>query len=69
MTVQFGIPLCEFAKGRSQVEVAEILGVTQGAISQMILSGRDVRVVHGSDGRPEGFEIRRIGSRRKKTAA
>lgn len=69
MTVQFGIPLSEFAKGKSQVEVAEILGVTQGAISQMILSGRDIRVINDVDGRPEGFEIRRIGSRRKKAAA
>ena len=69
MTVQFGVPLSEFAKGKSQVEVAELLGVTQGAISQMMLSGRDVRVLSGADGRPEGFEIRRIGSRRKKAAA
>lgn len=69
MTVEYGVPLREFAKGKSQVEVAELLGVTQGAISQMMLSGRDVRVVSGSDGKPEGFEIRRIGSRRKALAA
>ncbi len=69
MTVEFGVPLREFAEGKSQVQVAGLLGVTQGAISQMLLSDRDVRVVSGSDGRPEGFEIRRIGSRRKQLPA
>jgi len=69
MPVDYGIPLREFAKGKSQIEVAELLGVTQGAISQMMLSGRDIRVVSDSAGKPEGFEIRRIGSRRKQLAA
>lgn len=69
MTVEYGIPLREFAKGRSQIEVAELLGVTQGAVSQMMLSERDIRVVRDADGKHSGIEIRRIGSRRKQLAA
>lgn len=69
MSIHFGTPLREYVKGKSQVEVAETLGVTQGAISQMLLSGRDVRVVFDRNGKAEGYELRRIGSRRKPLAA
>ncbi len=69
MCIQFGTPLREYVTGKSQVEVAEKLGVTQGAISQMLLSGRDVRVVIDDSGKAEGYELRRIGSRRKQMAA
>lgn len=69
MTVEYGTPLREFAKGKSQLEVAKLLGVTQGAVSQMMLSERDIRVVRDSEGRHSGIEIRRIGSRRKLLAA
>lgn len=69
MTVEYGIPLREFAKGKSQIEVAELLGVTQGAVSQMMLGERDIRVVRDSEGKHSGIEIRRIGSRRKPLAA
>lgn len=69
MTVEYGIPLREFAKDRSQTEVAELLGVTQGAVSQMMLSDRDIRVIREPGGKHSGIEIRRIGSRRRPLAA
>ncbi len=69
MSIQFGTPLREYVMGKSQVEVAEELGVTQGAISQMLLSKRDVRVVVDGEGKAEGYELRRVGSRRKQMAA
>lgn len=69
MSIQFGTPLREYVAGKSQVKVAEQLGVTQGAISQMLLSGRDVRVVIDGSGKAEGYELRRVGSRRKQMAA
>ncbi|MGK3120471.1 Cro/CI family transcriptional regulator [Pseudomonas corrugata] len=69
MTVEFGVPLREFAKDRSQLEMAALLGVTQSAVSQMILSSRDIRVIEGADGKLSGVEIRPVGSRRKQMAA
>lgn len=65
MEEEFGVPLREFAKDRSQPELAELLGVTQSAVSQMLSSVRDIRVrSNGTDGF-FAFEIRPIGSRRK----
>ncbi|MBU6959642.1 Cro/Cl family transcriptional regulator [Pseudomonas sp. CVAP len=69
MTVEYGTPLREFAKGKSQLEVAGVIGVTQSAVSQMILSERDIRVVSKADGGLRAVEIRPVGSRRKPLAA
>ncbi|WP_044872550.1 Cro/CI family transcriptional regulator [Pseudomonas sp. LFM046] len=66
MTDDIGVPLKEFAKGRTQPEMAAALGVTQSAVSQMVHSNRDIRVRETTKGRYEAFEIRPIGSRRKK---
>ena len=46
----------------------ELLGVTQGAVSQMLNSERDIRVRKSDDGY-QAVEIRPVGSRRKPRAA
>ncbi len=65
MQEDFGVPLSEFAKGRKQPQIAQLLGVTQGAVSQMLHSGRDIRVREKSVGVYEAVEIRPIGCRRR----
>jgi transcriptional regulator with XRE-family HTH domain len=65
METEFGVPLRDFAKGRSQPELAELLGVTQSAVSQMLHSTRDIRVRSEGLNKYVAFEIRPIGSRRK----
>lgn len=65
MNDYLGVPLKEFAKGRTQPQIADFLGVTQGAISQMLSSGRDIRVKEYKDGTFQAFEIRSIGRRDK----
>lgn len=64
MKIDFGTPLVEYAKGKTQPELALLLGVSQSAVSQMINSDRDIRIVVGLD-KVGAFEIRRVGSRRK----
>ncbi|QEN46586.1 hypothetical protein CLA18_08710 [Pseudomonas protegens] len=64
MEIEFGTPLVEFAKGKTQPELAVLLDVSQSAVSQMINSDRDIRVVV-DQGKVGAFEIRRVGSRRK----
>lgn len=64
MEIDFGTPLAEYAKGKTQPELALLLGVSQSAVSQMINSERDIRIVVGLD-KVGAFEIRPIGSRRK----
>lgn len=53
--------LTEFVRRHRQAEVAEKLGVTQGAISKMLRSDRTIWVVEHPDGRIEAIEERRIG--------
>ncbi|MNN63046.1 Cro [compost metagenome] len=65
MEGEFGVPLREFAKGRGQPEVADLLGVTQSAVSQMLNSSRDIRVRCVNPGEYLAVEIRPIGRRRK----
>ncbi|EMC2533505.1 TPA: hypothetical protein NHZ94_000738 [Pseudomonas aeruginosa] len=69
MAVDLGIPLAEFVKGRNQPEVAEIIGVTQSAVSQMLRSCREIRVRKRVDGGFEAFEIRVLGTKRVPRAA
>ncbi len=68
MNDELGMPLKEFAAGKKQPEIAELLGVTQGAVSQMLNSERDIRVRKSDDGY-QAVEIRPVGSRRKPRAA
>ena len=69
MTEEIGVPLGDFAKGRTQPELGRLLGITQSAVSQMLRSGRDIRISVDAHGRHTAVEIRRVGSRAKKTAA
>lgn len=55
--------LKEFVKQHSQFTVAAMMGVTQGAVSQMIRGGRDIRVSSDANS-PNGYkfyEIRPLG--------
>ncbi|WP_353620518.1 Cro/CI family transcriptional regulator [Pseudomonas sp. MWU13-3659] len=65
MESEFGVPLRDFAKDKSQPELAELLGVTQSAVSQMLNSSRDIRVRCDEAGECTAVEIRPIGRRRK----
>lgn len=63
-----GQPLASFAEGKTQPELAGLIGVTQSAISQMMKSGRDIRVRKLPGGGYQAYEIRLVGSRRSKAA-
>lgn len=65
MESEFGVPLRDFAKDKSQPDLAELLGVTQSAVSQMLNSSRDIRVRVDEAGECQAVEIRPIGRRRK----
>lgn len=69
MAIEFGVPLRDFAKGRSQPELAVLFDISQSAVSQMINSSRDIRVVTDQKGGFSAVEIRPIGSRKKQLAA
>lgn len=69
MKGDMGVPLSEFIKGKSQAEVAEIIGVTQGAVSQMLRSKRDIRVRRDARGSFEAVEIKVVGARHTQRAA
>lgn len=58
-------PLTAFAKGKTQPELALLIGVTQSAVSQMMKSQRDIRVRQLPDGGYQAYEIRLVGSRRR----
>lgn len=68
MEIEIGTPLAEFARGKTQPEMAALLDVSQSAVSQMINSSRDIRVVLIL-GKVVAFEIRPIGGRRKQLSA
>lgn len=69
MPDEIGITLCDFAKGKTQPELAGLLDVSQSAVSQMLNSDRDIRIRIGADGICLAYEIRPIGSRKKQKAA
>lgn len=69
MPDEIGVMLSEFAKGKTQPELACLLNVSQSAVSQMLNSDRDIRVRVSSDGGCLAYEIRPIGSRKRVKAA
>lgn len=69
MENNIGVPLREFAVGKTQPELAVLLNVSQSAVSQMLSSTRDIWVKTDSAGGCSAIEIRPIGSRRKPKAA
>lgn len=64
MEDKLGVPLREFAGSRTQPQLAELLGVSQSAVSQMLNSKRDIRVRCDGEGGYEFIEIRLLGKRR-----
>ena len=69
MDENIGTPLRVYAEGKTQPELALLLGVSQSAVSQMLNSARDIRVRVDEKGACTAVEIRPIGSRRKVRAA
>lgn len=53
------IHITDFVKGRTQGEVARILGVTQGAVHQMLKAERDIYFRQSEDGAFEHYEIKK----------
>ncbi|AUY33577.1 helix-turn-helix domain-containing protein [Pseudomonas sp. PONIH3] len=66
MEDSIGLSLRDFAEGKTQPRLAELLGVSQSAVSQMLSSKRDIRVRSDGHGGYEFIEIRQIGGRRKR---
>ncbi|WP_312374962.1 Cro/CI family transcriptional regulator [Pseudomonas oryzihabitans] len=58
-----GVALKDFAKGKGQAEVARLIGVTQGSVSQMLNSDRDIRVRKLPCGSYQAFELKIVGKR------
>ncbi|MDR2213068.1 MAG: Cro/Cl family transcriptional regulator [Pseudomonadales bacterium] len=55
------ITLTQYLKICSQREVAEALGLTQGAVSQMVRAGRDIRLLIDDAGALTGYyEIKAV---------
>ncbi|MGO2705731.1 MAG: helix-turn-helix domain-containing protein [Pseudomonas helleri] len=65
MEHEIGTPLRVFAEGKTQPELARLLGVSQSAVSQMLNSSRDIRVRSEGGGKYKAFEIKPVGSRKK----
>lgn len=63
MNMHTGVPLKEFMSDKKQEHVADLLGVTQGSVSQMLRSEREIWVRQLPDGGFRAFEIRPIGRR------
>lgn len=58
------IPLSEFMIGKTQTKVAELIGVTQGGLRKMLVSGRDIRINVLVDGSIKAYEIRQVPARK-----
>lgn len=58
------IPIREYLENKSQTELASELGVSQGAIHQMLKSNRDIYVVLEGDGKVRAIEHRPIPARK-----
>lgn len=61
-----GIHIADFLKAHSQKEVAQIMGVTPGAVSQAFISGRNIYFQPADAG---GFTYYEIKKPRQKKAA
>lgn len=64
MSDDISVTLKDFCEGRTQSQAAQLLGVTQGSISQMINSDRDIWVNKLPDGHYQAIEMVPVGRRR-----
>jgi len=55
------IPLSKYLEQKTQAEVATEIGVTQGAVWQMVRAGRQIELTIYDDGRIEAHEIKALG--------
>lgn len=62
------IQLKDFLVGRSQKEVADLIGVTPGAVWQMLRDNRDIRIRSDGAGGFEAIEVKPIGKPRSRAA-
>ncbi|MGF6694784.1 hypothetical protein M2318_004873 [Metapseudomonas resinovorans] len=63
------ISLSEFAAERGQTKAAELLGITQGALSKALRVGREIYVVCLDDGTCEAHELKPFPTQAPKTMA
>ncbi|QQE90453.1 Cro/CI family transcriptional regulator [Azotobacter chroococcum] len=61
--------LSEFVTSLGQAKAAELLGITQGAVSKALRVGREIYVVRNRDGSYTAHEMRPFPSQAKRTAA
>lgn len=53
------IPLHKFCEDNTQTVAAQILGCSQGAVSQMLKAGREIFIVPRESGGFDWYELRR----------
>ena len=58
------IPLEIFREGKTQTEVAQVLGCSQSAVSQMLSAKREVYIIQNADGSFDHFEKKPVGKRK-----
>ena len=62
------IKLADYLEAKTQAEFAEEIGVTTGAVWQMVRSGRNIEVIISNDGTVSAHEIKPVGRRTSKAA-
>lgn len=62
------ISLQQFLEDKTQAEAAQAIGVTQGAVGQMLRSGRRIELTISDDGTVQAHEIKPIGRRSSEAA-
>lgn len=60
------IPLSKFVQSHGQTATAKKLGVTQGAVMQMLRSKRDITIVESHDGL-SAYEIKPVGNTQRES--
>lgn len=58
------VTLTDYLKEKTQAEVAADIGVTAGAVWQMVRAGRQINVTIHDDGKVEAHEIKPLGKAR-----
>lgn len=62
------ITLTDYLKNNRQVDAARAIGVTPGAIAQMLRANRHIELIFHDNGTTEAIEIRKVGSRNNQAA-